>query len=893
MKRFVVWLLVIAMLIPMGMTAQGALAEGAAAGLSFDMKGHTYRLLRLEDEPSIEDASASIAEELEKNKNLHCIVFTGKLDALVTNWRDGVPVPAPDVVLIAPDGSVIKPRFTQTNWSLDSLDLVFRLYFDLPVDALLADCTLRLNLDTGAEDHPLGEAKEAPTPVPTPAPTPVPTQPPPNAPGTTDVSRMFNGQTMVVQYLGASIDEESGQIAVTIQSTNEDVQLFSIKFTGGQVITTTPFWARIIVDGVTLQCVNFKYNDGKLTFLFDTDQTPDIVILLPEDNPDDLSAWVYVDGTTGLILDPATVSLTPTATPAPTATPTPTPAPTQPPPNAPGTTDVSRIFDGQTVVAQYVGASIDEESGQMAVTIQSTNEDVPLLSISFTGGQLNATAPFWAKIVVDGVMLECVNFKHNDGKLSFLFDTDQTPDTLVLYPEDNPDDLSAWVYLDGTTGVILDPSTIPLLPTPAPPPTAFSDLSENVNTLLADLAEAEENPWQKAIYAAGAQNFAQDGGAVSFFLRTFNPRLGELGTYNANDKAWTEGFVKNIQAYDLAVTLHFSADGSPSTASLAALKARVMVAANETKTAFASEAVQNAIADAMLPSPVQTLGTDTTPALTEAYSARMTSLGYSGADALAGVPLFYGRSVQNLSIEYGPHTLTLICQCINPGALLAATSRLALEALSERPLANAMEKEEIEAFVQKILYEQTEVVRETGVKRHYYFTFDIDGFVNGAYGKTYDEYLTTYFEDYASMLASIIQQVANMPDAPALPFPETGRISGSTSGTQAIIKAPAGDEAYYVQFRSVATDATVVDLFIRPGESATVYMPKGLYYLQIASGETWYGLESKQLFGEDGSTSRTENTEIMSSEYYHTFTLEHTTDGNISEYGADPADFFK
>ncbi|MDR0929597.1 MAG: hypothetical protein LBM74_07790 [Oscillospiraceae bacterium] len=116
---------------------------------------------------------------------------------------------------------------------------------------------------------------------------------------------------------------------------------------------------------------------------------------------------------------------------------------------------------------------------------------------------------------------------------------------------------------------------------------------------------------------------------------------------------------------------------------------------------------------------------------------------------------------------------------------------------------------------------------------------------------------------------------------PTRDFPESGRISGSTSGTKVIVKAPYGNSGYYVQFRLTKTNEKTVDLFVRPGESATVYTKPGTYYLMVVSGETWYGLEGSRLFGENGEYYQTYDTEIKGSGYTHTISLDKTADGNL------------
>ena len=89
--------------------------------------------------------------------------------------------------------------------------------------------------------------------------------------------------------------------------------------------------------------------------------------------------------------------------------------------------------------------------------------------------------------------------------------------------------------------------------------------------------------------------------------------------------------------------------------------------------------------------------------------------------------------------------------------------------------------------------------------------------------------------------------------------------------------------------RSVENDVATVSLFIQSGKTVAVRVPKGQYSILIAMGDLWYGTE--HLFGDLGFYLRTEQLEILGSNYYHTITLGGAKEGNMSAYDSSPSDF--
>lgn len=81
---------------------------------------------------------------------------------------------------------------------------------------------------------------------------------------------------------------------------------------------------------------------------------------------------------------------------------------------------------------------------------------------------------------------------------------------------------------------------------------------------------------------------------------------------------------------------------------------------------------------------------------------------------------------------------------------------------------------------------------------------------------------------------------------------------------------------------------TKLAFYVRAGETATIGVPKGNYYVYFATGSTWYGL--KDLFGED--TVYFKDAEIRDFiKYTWEYELTQTSSGNFSETPIDASEF--
>lgn len=406
-------------------------------------------------------------------------------------------------------------------------------------------------------------------------------------------------------------------------------------------------------------------------------------------------------------------------------------------------------------------------------------------------------------------------------------------------------------------------------------------ISAQLDSLLKEHAALAKSAWQKAIYEAGVRDLRIDAATVTFFLRSFDPQLKSLGVYTDSRVDYLARMMRNAGAYNLSAQLTLD-NGTFTKKSLTALKSAVTKAAGASAKAFADKRVQNAIADWLFPAPAPSVKKAEDMLLTsEAFRQMAKKLAFDArSDTYREfAPLFYGQTKQTLDTKSGPHALLLKCVSVSPEALLESARQKTLAAFSLQAYANAAGREKIENAFLLELAANTLTMRKKAAEK-FTLTLDVDHMAQELAEKDYTDYLRRY--RYEQTLDALAEQVALLPDYPALDFPASGRLSGSTKGTKIILKAPDDGLGRYLQLRDYNTDALRATAFIRPGKSCTVYTPQGDYYILIASGEIWYGEEV--LFGDSGGYSRTALFEVASSRYYHTVTLKAVSDGNMSIY---------
>lgn len=564
---------------------------------------------------------------------------------------------------------------------------------------------------------------------------------------------------------------------------------------------------------------------------------------------------------------------------------------------------------GDEVITGTLGiVGIDDRWGKMTVSFLC--EDLQdHIKMETSDGGLSIIVPVLAQISVNGETLKAVDATFYQAEAFWFFDTEQKPDTVTFYPHGDDDPAKA-VTVDAVSGVILgeeetsSPAAEPepmAEPEPAQEPAPASEVAPeaeptqaavpasggyDIAALLGELREAASDPWEQAIYGAGADTISQNDESITFALRSYDPKLKSLPKYEDDQQLWLDSLFENVRTHDLELTLAL-ANGEADSASLKSLKSKVAAAAKEAKAGFDQKSVRVALAELLLPTPVHDDAAASGWGEIDAVYHELVSSNpaFEGLDSVQFTPLFYAQTKQTLNVKDGPHALTLNCTGANPEELIEDARKSLLDRLSKVYKSNEMGEYEIEEAFADTLAEKAAAIRKKG-SYAYALTLDIDAVMEGDFGADYAAYMQSF--DPEPALISLISDVQALPDAPAQPFPKSGRISGSKSGTKVIIKAPKDDMGRYVQMRNSDSDEMTVDLFITSGGSATVYVPQGMYYLLIASGETWYGVEG--LFGDNGSYSETAETEILSKKYYHTLTL-NAGEGDISMYGSSPSAF--
>ena len=538
---------------------------------------------------------------------------------------------------------------------------------------------------------------------------------------------------------------------------------------------------------------------------------------------------------------------------------------------------ISKNEDGNTTVTvSGFGDSLKIRNGEMVVHIQAT---------ILAGGQEYG----W-----EGMSVE-------QGNATFSFNTDLAPEIIYLYPNGEPDNRTQLTVLasnnmqepeptqeavpeaeesEPTQEAVPEaeelestPEAIPEAEESVPTPPPASDQAEEgfLNQLLSDEAEKASDPWTLAILEAGAQDVSLKDGVISFTLRSFDPGLKSI------EETEPAGFLRhlyqNASAYDLKCTLEVTDEGGLAATDSArkALMKAVQKASGQSKKAFDDKKVRVALAGYLLGSGASDMD----------YAVTLGDFS----------PLFAAQSKQTLNVKDGPHALKLGTTGAQTEDMMQKAYSAALQRLSKQEGAKDLSEGEIAPVFLEELNAQAAALKKKGAEK-LDFVINLDELFSADYpyaGDDYNDFLYDFSDAFSSRFYDLTNAVSDFPDYPAVDFPKSGRIGGSKSGTQVIYKTPKDGSARFIQMRKVDSEELAVSAFIRPGEKTTVRVPKGMYYILLASGEIWYGEE--HLFGDSGYYSRTEDIEIKGSNYYHTITLGGVEDGNMSAYGSDPSEF--
>ena len=402
---------------------------------------------------------------------------------------------------------------------------------------------------------------------------------------------------------------------------------------------------------------------------------------------------------------------------------------------------------------------------------------------------------------------------------------------------------------------------------PDAPPTSPEALRQFINRRLSEAAQTTKDPWLFAILDDGAQDAALVDGTITFMVRSFRPDLSAL------DLSTTAGMAQLatlLAMFDLPCMLPVQPSGNTYVATDTDIKNLVKTltkAAGAAKKAWGGKVYASALL------------------------AALANDSLTGATLGEYQPLFATARNAKLKTVDGPHALTLTVAFANSATLLNQAYADAKDQLAKQGGAYALSEDAIaQTLIAQAIVQAKTLQKKASAKQT--FVLDVDQVLAAQptnEDAAYVSLLSDYRDLYNATLAELVSDASQMPDSPALELPDTGRMSGSTSGTKVTFKTPKDGYARYLQMRSVDTDEAIVTAFFHSGKSVTVRVPQGFYTVLLAVGEQWYG--TGELFGSTGSYVRTQEIEILSSRYYHTITLGGVTDGNMSTYGADTAAF--
>lgn len=410
-----------------------------------------------------------------------------------------------------------------------------------------------------------------------------------------------------------------------------------------------------------------------------------------------------------------------------------------------------------------------------------------------------------------------------------------------------------------------------------------SSVSGQVDQLIAELAQQVKDPWQQAICVAGAQHLEIEGDTVTVFLRSFVPEPNKLPKLAQGLDAWIDALQTQMLENQVKLSLKIK-DEQLVSASAGKLKTAVQQAANKAKAGFGQPGIKNGLVALFFPKVFADNAAYKKYSLSPDYAQWATFYMIDKAEYKQYAALMYTWTSPQINLSGGPHALVFSAKGALPATLLGAGSKAAYQALTKQALANRLGQDELKEVLDAALLEGAAALRR-GAAQKISFTAGVMELAAGAC-LPYQDILSQLRDPEA--LEQLWDKVSSLPDFPVQDYPKNGRISGSSSGTKVVVKAPQDGLARYVQLRRASDDRLMVDFFIRPGGSATVRTSQGECYLLIAVGSTWYG--TKGLFGEDGRLSRTQEFEVPSARYIQTLTLG-ASNGDIGVYGADPSMF--
>lgn len=409
---------------------------------------------------------------------------------------------------------------------------------------------------------------------------------------------------------------------------------------------------------------------------------------------------------------------------------------------------------------------------------------------------------------------------------------------------------------------------------------------------MAGKAAEAEDPWLKFVYAQGAGKLDMKLNqfdvekdkplAVNFLLCSGDPKVKTLDKY-ADDPAGYLAAVSNaVQTHDtkakISLSITHTAGGyeakyAPNAEK--ALEKAVKSAATKGKKALNNKTLLAALTDYLTPMPVKATkkapeSLDVITPLFQQFLVRNTGIAQAGFAEAA----FYTFQKQKMDVSGGPEAVRLTYTRADMNALVSDAHVKLYAALCYDERAKQYTRDELGGMLEDGMNKRAIAYRHKKDK-------GVEGGVTVDLLKlpktlSYVDFLGA--EDGLAMillksaaLDELTKEVAALPDYPAVAFPESGLAEGKNKGTKLIVKNKFEDMAVSLTFLKPGTQEAAAVIFVRPGEKATVRLPKGTYTLEKQGGYVWYGTEYR--FGEMTATDTEEDVKIRDSSYYHTFTF--------------------
>ncbi len=434
--------------------------------------------------------------------------------------------------------------------------------------------------------------------------------------------------------------------------------------------------------------------------------------------------------------------------------------------------------------------------------------------------------------------------------------------------------------------------------------TFCASLTGYLNDVMHEIGKAADDPLTAAICSGGVSKLtispkyevsSNQPVKATLYIKSMNPQSAPLPKYDRDPFGYWKKIMQAITGHTYKVSLTVLAeDGRFSLADKQrlSLESAIFKAADKARKGIGSTSLVVPLTELIAPMPVQ-VKSNTKTIEEDDYSALFVSfaghnpMDYSREAMACAVLLLKGGTV-TFGASFDALQVTLNVPASMEDFMLKAVAGVMKDLKRDAQARNysdeALKKRLIDNLESLALAYRKDKKAAT---QEYHFTLPF----TGEYGidtwyQPSEEYLNSFFGSLEQAMEEMKLQISDLPDYPAMDEPKTGRLSGSKSGTQVVLKIPKDGYARYVEFRNSA-DQKELSCYIRAGSTARVRLSQGGYYLVIGAGDTWYG--TGHLFGESASYSKTDYFQVPSSSWIYTLTLEPVTnlDDGIPIYDID------